>query len=140
MLPDDLLGHVVDQGSAVDVGGGVKGAVVQALLDDLPDGGLREGPGVDLLVLMGGGLLPPGQYRLHLHLDQEVVGHLADRVRHHRVGDPDVSRPELIQLVALLVGHGPLSQCRGESKKYNISPEDLFSFEIMILAIIVGCR
>ena len=51
VLPDDLLGHIVNQGSAFDEGGGVKGAVLQALLDHLPDGGLWEGPVVDLLRL-----------------------------------------------------------------------------------------
>ena len=51
MLPDDLQGHIVDQGPAVDVRGGVKGAVLQALLDHLSDGGLWEGPVVDLLRL-----------------------------------------------------------------------------------------
>ena len=51
MLPDDLLGHILNQGSAVDEGGGVKGAILQALLDHIPNGGLREGPVVDLLRL-----------------------------------------------------------------------------------------
>ena len=40
MLPDDLLGHVLNQGSAVDEGGGVEGAILQALLDHLSNGGL----------------------------------------------------------------------------------------------------
>ena len=51
MLPDDLQRHIVNQGPAVDVGGGVKGAVLQALLDHLSDGSLWEGPVVDLLRL-----------------------------------------------------------------------------------------
>ena len=37
----DLLGDLVDHGSAVDEGGRVKQALVHALLDDFPDGGLR---------------------------------------------------------------------------------------------------
>jgi hypothetical protein len=37
MVVDSLLGDVADQGSAVDEGGGVEHAVVEALLDDLPD-------------------------------------------------------------------------------------------------------
>ena len=69
VLPNDLLGHIIDQGSAVNEGGGVEGAVLQALLDHFPDGGLREGSGVDLLWLLGEYQLPAGQYSLHLHLD-----------------------------------------------------------------------
>ena len=34
---------------------------------------------------------------------------------HNRVGDPDVSRPELVQLVALLMGRRPLPESWGES-------------------------
>ena len=37
----DLLGHVVDHGSAVDEGGGVEEALVHALSDDIPNCGLR---------------------------------------------------------------------------------------------------
>ena len=44
-MPDDLQRHIVNQGPAVDVGGGVKGAVLQALVDHFSDGGLWEGPG-----------------------------------------------------------------------------------------------
>ena len=69
MLPDDLLRHIVNQWPAVYEGGGVKGAFLQALLDHLPDGGLREGSVVDLLRLLAGKRFPPGQYRLHLHLN-----------------------------------------------------------------------
>ena len=54
MLPDELLRHIVNQWPAVYEGGGVKGAILQALPDHLSDGGLREGPVVDLLRLMGG--------------------------------------------------------------------------------------
>jgi patatin-like phospholipase/acyl hydrolase len=54
VLPDDLLRHIVDQRLAVNEGGGVKGAILQALLDHLSDGGLREGPVVDLLLLLSG--------------------------------------------------------------------------------------
>ena len=37
----DLLGYVVDHGSAVDERDGVKQTLVHALSDDFPDGGLR---------------------------------------------------------------------------------------------------
>ena len=37
VMVDILLGDVADQGSAVNEGGGVEHAVVEALLDDLPD-------------------------------------------------------------------------------------------------------
>jgi hypothetical protein len=53
VLPDDLLRHIVDQRPAVDEGGGVKGAILQALLDHLSDGGLSKGPVIDLLRLLG---------------------------------------------------------------------------------------
>ena len=53
VLSDDLLGHEVDHWPAVDEGVGVKGAILQALLDHLSDGGLRKGPVVDLLRLLG---------------------------------------------------------------------------------------
>ena len=54
MLADDLFGHIVNQWSAVNEGGGVKGAILQALLDHLSDGGLWEGPVVDLFRLLTG--------------------------------------------------------------------------------------
>ena len=54
MLPNDLLGHEVDHWPAINEGGGVEGAILHALLDHLSDGGLREGPVVDLLRLLGG--------------------------------------------------------------------------------------
>ena len=37
----DLMGDVVDHWSAVNEGGGVEEALVHALSDDFPDGGLR---------------------------------------------------------------------------------------------------
>jgi len=37
----DLLRDIVDHGSAVDEGGRVEKALVHALSDDFPDGGLR---------------------------------------------------------------------------------------------------
>ena len=48
----NLLGDVVNHGSAVDEGGGVEGAILQALLDHLSNGGLWEGPVVDLFRLL----------------------------------------------------------------------------------------
>ena len=54
VLLDDLLGHIVDQGSAVNEGGGVEGAILQALLNHLSDGGLWEGPVIDLFRLLTG--------------------------------------------------------------------------------------
>ena len=44
-----------------------------------------------------------------------MVRHLGYRIRHNRVGDPDIPGPELVQLVALLVGRRPLPECWGES-------------------------
>ena len=44
-----------------------------------------------------------------------MVGDLGYRVCHNRVDDPDVPGPKLVQLVALLVGRGPLPESWGES-------------------------
>ena len=54
MLPDDLLGHIVNQWSAVNEGGGVENAILQALPDHLPHRRLWEGSVVELLRLLGG--------------------------------------------------------------------------------------
>ena len=44
----NLLGDIVDQGPAVNIGIGIKEALLHALLDDLPDCGLRQRPKIDL--------------------------------------------------------------------------------------------
>ena len=44
-----------------------------------------------------------------------MVRHLGYRVRHDRVGDPDVPGPELVELVAPLISRRPLSEGWGES-------------------------
>ena len=44
-----------------------------------------------------------------------MVRHLGYRIRHNRGGDPDVPGPELVQLVALLVGRRPLPERGDES-------------------------
>ena len=43
-----------------------------------------------------------------------MVRHLGYRIRHNRVGDPDVPGPEIVQMVALLVGRRPLPESWGE--------------------------
>ena len=43
-----------------------------------------------------------------------MVRHLGYRIRHNRVGDPDVPGPQLVQRVALLVGRRPLPESWGE--------------------------
>ena len=48
-----------------------------------------------------------------------MVRHLGYRIRHDRVGDPDVPGPELVQLVALLVGCRPLPERWGESTLFQ---------------------
>ena len=60
-------------------------------------------------------MLPQDQFRLHLHLDEAVVGDLGYRVRHNSIGDPEVPGPQLVELVAPLVGHRSLYKSRGES-------------------------
>ena len=54
MLPNDLLGHGVDHRSTIDEEGGVEGAILQALSDQLSNGGLWKGPVVDLLRFLAG--------------------------------------------------------------------------------------
>ena len=96
----DLLGDVVDHGSAVDEGGRVEQALIHALSDDFPDGGLRQGPDVDLAHLRLYPLHPLYAGCLHLDLDEVVVGDLVYRVCHDCVGDYEVPDPHLVELVA----------------------------------------
>ena len=65
--------HVVDQGAPVDLRGVLKHAFVEALLDDLPDGRLRESAGVDLLHLGLNSWTPLNECRLQSNLDEAVV-------------------------------------------------------------------
>ena len=69
----DLPRHVANQGVLVDLGVVFKYAFVEALLDDLPDCRLREGAGVDLLLLRLGGWSPFYKCRLQSDLDEAVV-------------------------------------------------------------------
>ena len=41
-----------------------------------------------------------------------MVRHIGYQVSYHSIGYSDVPGPHLVQLVALLVGHRSLSQCR----------------------------
>ena len=110
----DLLRDVVEHGPAVNVQAGVEEALRHALLDDLPDGGLRQGLQVDFARVLLGGLLPLHKHGLNLHLNESVVRDLVDMVGHDGVGDGNVPGPQLIQLVAISVGLGPLPEVRGE--------------------------
>ena len=69
----DLPRHVANQGVLVDLGGVLKRAFVKALLDDFPDGRLRENAGVDLLLLRLGSWSPFNECRLQSDLDEAVV-------------------------------------------------------------------
>ena len=110
-----ILGDVVDHRPAVDIQVGVKEALRDALLDDLPDGGLWQGLEVDFTGVLLGCLLPLDEHGLHLYLDGAVVRDLVDGVGHDGVGDGDVPSPQLVQLVAIPVGLGPLSEGRCEA-------------------------
>ena len=44
-----------------------------------------------------------------------MVRHIGYRIRHNRVGDPDVPGPQLVQVAALLVGRRPFLESWGES-------------------------
>ena len=87
VLLRDLPRHVANQGVLVDLRGVFKRALVEALLDDLPDGRLRESAGVDLLLLRLGRWTPLDECRLQSDLDEAVVGHLVDGVGDYRVED-----------------------------------------------------
>ena len=110
-----LLWDLVDHGPAVDEQVGVEEAILHALLDDLPDGGLGQGLEVDLSGVLLGRLLPLDEHGLHLHLDGAVVRDLVDGVGHDGVGNGNIPGPQLVQLVAIPVGLGPLPEGRGEA-------------------------
>ena len=69
----NLLGDVLDHGPAVNVGVGVEEALFDALLDDLPYGGLGQRPEVHLPCLLLCLLFPLNAHCLHLGLDEVVV-------------------------------------------------------------------
>ena len=69
----DLPRHVANQGVLVDLRGVLKHVFVEALLDDLPDGRLRESAGVDLLLFSLGSRTPLDECRLQSDLDEAVV-------------------------------------------------------------------
>ena len=73
VLLRDLPRHVTNQGVLIDLRGVLKRAFVKALLDDLPDGRLRESAGVDLLLLSLSSRTPLDECRLQSDLDEAVV-------------------------------------------------------------------
>ena len=83
----DLPRHVANQGVLVDLRGVLKHTFVEALLNDLPDGRLRESAGVDLFHLRLGSWSPLYECRLQSDLDEAVVGHLVNGVGDYRVED-----------------------------------------------------
>ena len=83
----NLPRHVVNQGALVNLRDVPKHAFVKALLDDLPNGRLRESAGVNLLHLGLGGWTPLNECRLQSNLDEAVVGHLVNGVGDYRVED-----------------------------------------------------
>ena len=117
---NDLLGDVVDHGSLVNEGGGVKHAVLQTVLDHLSDGGLRQAPGVHSLRLQDRYLLPLYSGSLHRHQDGAVVGDLVNGLSYNGVHDGYVPGPELVKMVALPVSWRTLSECRGESRSHQL--------------------
>ena len=99
----NLLRDVLDHGPAVDVGVGVEETLLDALLDDFPDGGLGQRPEVHLPCLLLCLLFPLNAHCLHFNLDEVVVGYLVDGVSHDGIDDSEVPYPQLVQLVALPV-------------------------------------
>ena len=110
-----FLRDVADQGPAVDEGGRVELATVHALPDDLPDGGLRQAPGVCYSKVYLGGLSSLNQGRLQLHLNEVVVRDLVDEVGYQFLEDSDVPCPQLVQLVPIPVSHSSGLKCWGEA-------------------------
>ena len=90
------------------------------MLDHLPDGGLRQAPGVHSLRLLYRYLLPLCGGRLHRHQDGAVVGDLVHGLRYNGVHDGYVPCPQLVQMVAFSVGSRTLSECRGESRSHQL--------------------
>ena len=87
VLLRDFPRHVTDQGVLIDLRGVLKHAFVEALLDDLPYGRLRESAGVDLLLLSLSSGTPLDECRLQSDLDEAVVGYLVNGVGDYRVED-----------------------------------------------------
>ena len=111
---------VVDNGSLVDEGGGVKHAVLQAVLDHLPDGGLRQAPGVQSLRLLHRFLLPLCGSRFHRHQDGAMIGDLVHGLSYNGIHDGYIPFPQLVQMVALSVGSRTLSEWRRKSRSHQL--------------------
>ena len=69
----DLPRYVVNEGAPINLRGALKHAFVKALLDDLPNGRLRESARVDFLRFKLRNLPPLYKSRLHSDLDESVV-------------------------------------------------------------------
>ena len=100
----NLSGDVLDHRPAVNVWVGVEEAFLDTFLDDLSNGGLGQRPEVHLPCYLLNTLIPLNTDRLHLDLDEVVVGYLVDGVSHDGVEDGEVPSPQLVQLVALSMG------------------------------------
>ena len=88
-----LLGDIADQGSGVDEGGGIKHALLEALLHDFPNGRLGQTPRVCLLPVLLRNLSSLNQCCLHRNVNGAVIGYLVDVVCYYRVEDGQVPRP-----------------------------------------------
>ncbi len=119
VVVDSFLGDVADQGSAVDVRGSVELTTVHALLNDLPNGGLRQAPGVYYSQVILRGLPSLYEGRLHLHLNEVVIRNLIDGVSYYRLEDGDVPCPQLVQLVPFPMRRGSSLQCWCEACKHE---------------------
>jgi hypothetical protein len=95
------LGNVLDHGPAVDIRVGVEETLLDALLDDFPDGGLGQRPKIHLPCYL---LNPLDTYRFHFDLNEVMVGYLVDGVSHDGVKDVKVPHPQLVQMVAFPMG------------------------------------
>ncbi len=76
-----------------DLEGSFEEALLDALLDDLSNGGLRKGPEVYFSYVFLRGLSSLYQGRLQLHLDEVMIRYLVDGVSYYSLEDSGVPCP-----------------------------------------------
>ena len=87
VVVDSLLWDVADHRSTADERSSFELATVHAFSDDLPDGSLRQAPGVCYSSVYLGSLSSLNQGRLQLHLNEVVVRDLVDEVGYQFLED-----------------------------------------------------
>ena len=95
----------------MDLGCFFQEALLDALLNDLSNGGLRKGREVYFSYVFLRGLPSLYQGHLQLHLDEVVVRDLVDGVGYYSLEDGDIPCPHLVQLVPFPMRRGSSLQC-----------------------------